>query len=97
MTTAFAPVEDERVYIRLQAPAAENLALAAGFPIFPPPLPNTAVKVRDAVTCPACGLGRLSRSWWLGTRTLVAGSACQRQHVFIMRLPLPVVRTGTEA
>ncbi|WP_435060464.1 hypothetical protein [Streptomyces sp. bgisy060] len=90
-------VEDERVYIRLQAKAAAELALAAGFPVFPSPLPNTQVKVRDEVPCPACGQGHLSRFWWMGRHSLVAGANCIRNHVFIMRLPFPVVWGGAEA
>ncbi|MEU8540861.1 hypothetical protein AB0C52_12890 [Streptomyces sp. NPDC048717] len=95
--TAAALVEGDQVHIGLQAAAAERLALSAGFPVFPAPMPTGTVRVRDAVPCPACGLGRLSRSWWMGSRTLVAGSGCRRNHVFIMRLPLMATHTGTDA
>ncbi|GHG80509.1 hypothetical protein [Streptomyces griseocarneus] len=76
------------VYIRLQPTAAEAMALAAGFPIFPPPLPNTSVKVRSEVPCPACGDGRVSRFWRMEHRALIAGARCQRRHVFVMAPPL---------
>ena len=86
---AAAPVVDwPQVYIRLQPHAAESLALAAGFPIFPPPLPNMTIKVRHEVPCPACDMGRVSRYWHLGARMLTAGSGCWR-HVFVMAPPLP--------
>ncbi|MFG2141876.1 hypothetical protein [Streptomyces sp. NPDC048650] len=90
-------VEWEQVYIRLQPHAAEALALAAGFPIFPAPLPNTTVKVRSEVPCPACGYGRLSRSWRMEARALVAGSGCWGKHVFVMEPPLPFLQQEDEA
>ncbi|MGA5134405.1 hypothetical protein ACPCTO_31890 [Streptomyces olivoreticuli] len=80
-------VDWEQVYIRLQPKAAEALALAAGFPIFPSPLPDTLVTVRSEVPCPACGDGRVSRFWRMERRVLIAGSGCWR-HVFVMALPL---------
>ncbi|AKN68731.1 hypothetical protein QR97_01950 [Streptomyces sp. PBH53] len=88
---AASDVEWQQVYIRLQPRAAEALALAAGFPIFPPPLPHTTIKVRDEVLCPACGGGRVSRSWRLERRALIAGASCRRKHVFVMKPPLPFV------
>ncbi|GGW94971.1 hypothetical protein [Streptomyces noursei] len=94
--TATRWAEWEQVYIRLQPHAAEALALAAGFSNFPPPLPNTTVKVRSEVPCPACGLGRVSRSWRMERRALVAGSGCWRKHVFVMDPPLPSLRAGVE-
>ncbi|RLU86225.1 hypothetical protein CTZ27_24925 [Streptomyces griseocarneus] len=75
------------VYIRLQPKAAEALALAAGVPAFPPPLPSTSVKVRSEVPCPACGDGRVSQFWRVERRALIAGSGCRRRHVFVMALP----------
>ncbi|MGC5042455.1 hypothetical protein ACLQ16_03960 [Streptomyces albidoflavus] len=93
-----APVMDwEQVYIRLQPKAAEALALAAGFPIFPPPLPNTSVKVRNEVPCPACQGGRVSRSWRMERRALIAGSGCRRRHVFVMAPPLGYLWMEDEA
>lgn len=92
-----APVVDwPRVYIRLQPQAAEGLALAAGFPIYPPPLPNTTVTVSNEVPCPACGQGRVSRYWRLKRRALIAGSGCWR-HVFVMKPPLWFLWTEDEA
>ncbi|WP_370418977.1 hypothetical protein AB8O64_11005 [Streptomyces sp. QH1-20] len=90
-------VDWEQVYIRLQPKAAEALALAAGFPIFPPPLPNTSVKVRSEVPCPACGDGRVSRAWRMERRALIAGSVCRRRHVFVMAPPLPFLGREDEA
>ncbi|MEV0437724.1 hypothetical protein AB0I84_23000 [Streptomyces spectabilis] len=86
-----------QVYIRLQPKAAEALALTAGFPIFPPPLPGTYVKVRNEVPCPACGDGLVSRSWRVEHRALIAGSGCQRGHVFVMTPPLPYLWMEDEA
>ncbi|MEU1355342.1 hypothetical protein ABZ410_15785 [Streptomyces cinnamoneus] len=95
---AVTPVVDrEPVYIRLQPKAAEALALAAGFPILPPPLPNTFVTVRSEVPCPACGDGRVSRSWRTERRALIAGSRCRRRHVFVMAPPLPFLPKEDEA
>ncbi|WP_030780807.1 hypothetical protein [Streptomyces sp. NRRL S-920] len=92
-----APAQDpEPVYIRLQPEVAEALALTAGFPIFPPPLPNTYVKVRNEVPCPACGEGRVSRSWRMERRALIAGTGCRRRHVFVMAPPLPYLRMEEE-
>ncbi|MBT2396258.1 hypothetical protein [Streptomyces sp. ISL-100] len=91
------PVVDwQQVYIRLQPHAAESLALAAGFPIFPVPLPFTTIKVRAEVPCPACGQGRVSRYWRLERRVLIAGSGCWR-HVFVMAPPLPFLWMEDEA
>ncbi|MFH8466008.1 hypothetical protein [Streptomyces sp. NPDC017991] len=91
------PIVDwHKVYIRLQPHAAESLALAAGFPIFPVPLPFTTIKVRAEVPCPACGQGRVSRNWRLGRRVLIAGSGCWR-HVFVMAPPLPYLRMEDQA
>ncbi|MFJ9416688.1 hypothetical protein ACIRPT_21200 [Streptomyces sp. NPDC101227] len=87
----------EQVYIRLQPRAAEELALAAGFPIFPPPLPTTTVKVRTEVPCPACGRGQVSRSWRMERRVLVAGAGCRRKHVFVMEPPLSFLWMEGEA
>ena len=84
-------MEWQPVYIRLQPKAAEALALAAGFPIFPAPFPNTTVRVCTEVPCPACGRGRVSRYWRLETRVLIAGAGCWR-HVFVMAPPLPFLR-----
>ncbi|MER5301348.1 hypothetical protein ABT039_18000 [Streptomyces lasiicapitis] len=90
VTESTAPVQGwEQVYIRLQPKAAEALALTAGFPIFPPPLPNTYVEVRNEVPCPACGDGRVARSWRVERRALIAGAGCRRRHVFVMAPPLP--------
>ncbi|MFI1012621.1 hypothetical protein [Streptomyces sp. NPDC020965] len=85
-------VEWERVYLRLQPHAARTLALAAGFPIYPPPVPYSTVRVRTEALCPACGQGRVSRHWSLGGRVLIAGSDCR--HVFVMAPPLPFVSAG---
>ncbi|MFD3514871.1 hypothetical protein [Streptomyces sp. NPDC058657] len=93
---AVAPYE-EPVYIRLQPKAAEDLALAAGFPIYPPPLPDTAVKVRTEVPCPACGQGSIARTWRVERRVLLAGAGCRRRHVFVMAPPLPILRKENEA
>ncbi|KAB7835794.1 hypothetical protein [Streptomyces mobaraensis] len=82
--------DSEPVYIRLQPRAAEALAVAAGFPLSPPPLPNSFVTVRSEVPCPACGDGRVSRSWRTERRALVAGAQCR--HVFVMAPPLPFLR-----
>ncbi|GHF33225.1 hypothetical protein GCM10010218_12900 [Streptomyces mashuensis] len=95
MSTTFADgldtsvVDWEPVYIRLQPQAAEALALAAGFPVFPPPMPLTSVAVRSEVPCPACGGGRVLRFWRVERRALIAGSRCRRRHVFVMAPPLP--------
>ncbi|MEE1764378.1 hypothetical protein [Streptomyces sp. SP18BB07] len=81
------PYAWEQVYIRLQPEAGERLVLAAGFPVFPPPMPRTMVKVRNALLCPACGAERLARDWYLEmTGVLVVGSGCWR-HVFVVELP----------
>ncbi|MFF8657533.1 hypothetical protein [Streptomyces huasconensis] len=93
-----APAKDRgQVYIRLQPKAAEALALTAGFPIFPPPLPGTYVKVRNEVPCPACSDGRVSRTWHMERRALIVVSGCRRQHVFVMTPPLPYRWTEDEA
>ncbi|MCX4677651.1 hypothetical protein OG413_20480 [Streptomyces sp. NBC_01433] len=95
--TAVPAEEWQRVYIRLQPQAAETLALSAGFPIYPPPLPNTTIRVRAEVPCPACGRGRVSRWWRLENRALIAGATCWRQHVFVMEPPLPFLWKESQA
>ncbi|MEU5425598.1 hypothetical protein AB0H73_08305 [Streptomyces olivoreticuli] len=90
-------VDWEHVCIRLQPKAAEALALAAGFPVFPPPLPNTLVMVRNEVPCPACGNGRVSRFWRMERRALIARSGCRRRHVFVMAPRLPFLWMEGEA
>ncbi|MEU5979233.1 hypothetical protein [Streptomyces sp. NPDC047315] len=87
--------EQDQVYIRLQQQAAEDLVLAAGFPLHPGPVPNTTVKVRTRVLCPACGQGRVSRDWRLHRNSLTAGSGCERQHVFVVPVPA-LIRAGYE-
>ncbi|MGW1275535.1 hypothetical protein ACWD4V_01070 [Streptomyces tsukubensis] len=93
-TVAEADWEQDQVYIRLQRQAAEDLVRAAGFPLQPGPVPNTTVKVRTRVLCPACGQGHVSRSWRLHRHTLTAGSGCGK-HVFVVAAPM-TIRAGYE-
>lgn len=96
METYADPYDWQQVHIRLQPEAGERLVLAAGFPVFPPPMPRTMVRVRNSLPCPACEGERLSRDWYLEmTGVLVVGSGCWR-HVFVVELP-PFLRTGAGA
>jgi hypothetical protein len=82
------PEDWSQVYIRLQPKTSERLVLAAGFPVFPPPMPRQQVRVGRRLPCPACGRGALALEWYLEpTGVLLVGSGCIR-HVFVVQLPM---------